>query len=172
VPVLIINGQDDQNQLLATSYWDVILPLDPHRFLLLPGWRAREEDPQKRVDHLLKLDGGLGQIICQMIFDAADSQVFWHEKHDPSCTCGLRGPGCRRPGSGRRRKAHPGCSSTPPWIRAGPSSGDGSVSTLRHEIHRPRRDSETLRDVGQPGTAPVGTPESPADQDAAHEWHA
>lgn len=83
VPVLIVNGQDDHNQLLATSYWDVVLPLDPHRFLILPGLGMREEDPEKRVDHRLKLDQGFGQIISLMIFEAANQQVYCHRDHDP-----------------------------------------------------------------------------------------
>ncbi|UMP06835.1 hypothetical protein [Amycolatopsis sp. EV170708-02-1] len=76
VPVLPVNGQDHENQLLATSFWNVVLPLAPHRFLILPSWRMRKEDPRKRVDHLLKLTDGVGQIISNMIFDAAGSQVF------------------------------------------------------------------------------------------------
>jgi hypothetical protein len=83
VPVIVVNGQDHENQLLATSYWDVILPLDPHRFLILPGWGTRQEDPRKQVDHCLKLPGGLGLALSRMVFDAADSQVFCDAEHDP-----------------------------------------------------------------------------------------
>jgi hypothetical protein len=100
VPVVLVNGQDHENQLLATSYWDVILPLDPHRFLLLPGWRMRDDDPRKRVDHLLKLEGGMGQIVSHMIFDAADSQVFCHQDHDPLQHLHLDGPRLPTPWTG------------------------------------------------------------------------
>ncbi|MFI6029572.1 DUF4238 domain-containing protein [Amycolatopsis magusensis] len=99
-PVVIVNGQDDENQALATTYWDVILPLDPHRFLLLPGFRAREEDPRKRRDHLLKLPGGLGAIISQTIFAAAHSHVFCHELHDSIGQLEFGGPRLRAPWEG------------------------------------------------------------------------
>jgi hypothetical protein len=100
VPVLVVNGQDDKNQLLATSFWDVILPLDPHRFLILPGWGMRKEDPRKRVDHLLKFDQGFGRIISQMIFEAADAQVFCHTDHDPLPHLQLEGPRLPTPWTG------------------------------------------------------------------------
>lgn len=51
VPVVILNGHDDQDQAFAAWYDSVYLPLDPHRFLLMPGRHLQEEDPLKRVDH-------------------------------------------------------------------------------------------------------------------------
>ncbi|WP_143760858.1 DUF4238 domain-containing protein [Actinosynnema mirum] len=100
VPVVVVNGHDDENQLLATSFWDVVLPLDPHRFLFLPNWSDRRDDPQKRVDHLLKMDQGIGQIISAMVFEAADSHVFCHRDHDPSRHLDLVGPRLPRPWTG------------------------------------------------------------------------
>jgi hypothetical protein len=109
VPVVIVNGQDDENQLLATAFWDVILPLDPHRFLILPGRRAQENDPRKRVDHLAKLDGGLGTVLSSMLFEAADKQVFWHSAHDPLPHLHLDGPRLPTPWTGNSNEG-------PSWV--------------------------------------------------------
>ncbi|QJY45529.1 hypothetical protein [Pseudonocardia broussonetiae] len=98
--MVIMNGQGDENQPLAVAHWEVILPLDPHRLLLLPGARARDEDPRKRVDHLLKLPAGLGQVPNQMIFDAADTRVFCHQDHDPYPRMSLTGPRLPTPWTG------------------------------------------------------------------------
>lgn len=83
VPVVILNGHDDANQLRAAAFCDLILPLDPHRFLILPGSAPRGQDPEKRVDHLTKFDGSLGIWINSVIFDAADTHVYCHAEHDP-----------------------------------------------------------------------------------------
>jgi Protein of unknown function (DUF4238) len=104
VPVMIMNGQDDENQLLATAYWDVVMPLDPHRFLLLPGWPAREEDPYKRADHLFKLPGGLGLLINNLAFDTADSHLFCNQDHDPFPHLRLDGPRLPTPWAGNTRE--------------------------------------------------------------------
>jgi hypothetical protein len=83
VPVVILNGHDDENQLLSASFWDILLPLDPHRLLLMPGVSAQERDPRKRRDHRFKLDGGLGIFVNRVLFDAADMHVLHHPHHDP-----------------------------------------------------------------------------------------
>lgn len=44
VPVLVLNGQDHANQQAAVAYWDVYLPLDPHRCLYLPGTASAVAD--------------------------------------------------------------------------------------------------------------------------------
>ncbi|MFI7690606.1 DUF4238 domain-containing protein [Nonomuraea sp. NPDC049655] len=82
VPVVILNGQDAENQLLAAAYWDIILPLDSHRLLILPH-QATQADQRKRFDHLLKLDGAVGLFVTQVIYDAADTHVFHHPDHNP-----------------------------------------------------------------------------------------
>jgi hypothetical protein len=56
-PVLILNGQDQDDQTLAAAVWDVLIPLDSHRLLLLPGYEACAADPAKRTDHLIKFEG-------------------------------------------------------------------------------------------------------------------
>ncbi|MFI9589779.1 DUF4238 domain-containing protein [Nonomuraea sp. NPDC052265] len=83
VPVVILNGHDDEDQLRAAIYWDVILPLDPHRFLILPGLTTLGDDAGKQRDHLTKFPGGLGLWINGVIFDAADSHLYCHPGHDP-----------------------------------------------------------------------------------------
>lgn len=50
VPVMILNGHDDKTQLRAAIYWDMILPLDSHRFLILPGLATLGDDPDKQRD--------------------------------------------------------------------------------------------------------------------------
>jgi len=83
VPVVMLNGHDDEDQLVSAAYWDVVLPLDPHRFLILPGLRAREEDPAKQVDHRTKFHPGLCIFLNGVIFDAADTHLYHHPDHDP-----------------------------------------------------------------------------------------
>jgi hypothetical protein len=82
-PAVILNGQDADNQLLAASFWDIYLPLDPHRLLFLPG-AAHRNVPTMRRDHTFKLEGGLGIALNSAILDAARRHVFWHEDHDPT----------------------------------------------------------------------------------------
>jgi hypothetical protein len=82
VPVIIMNGQDDTRQLLAAAYWDVLLPLDPHRFLLIPTI-ASQADPRTWNDHRIQLPGGLGIFITNLIISAADTHVFHHPDHRP-----------------------------------------------------------------------------------------
>lgn len=83
VPVVIVNGQDESDQLSAAAFWDVLMPLDPHRLLLLPGQAAQAEDVRKRFDHRAKLDGGLGSFVTDILYDAADTHVFHHPDHKP-----------------------------------------------------------------------------------------
>ncbi|MFT7837784.1 DUF4238 domain-containing protein [Saccharothrix sp. BKS2] len=97
VPVVIVNGVDDNKQLLAASYWDLILPLDPHRFLWLPGLNDVREDPRKGTDHLIHMAGGMGAFLSQLLVDAAHRHVFCHPDHDPVPTMPLNGPRLPQP---------------------------------------------------------------------------
>ncbi|MEU0515462.1 DUF4238 domain-containing protein [Amycolatopsis sp. NPDC006125] len=97
VPVVILNGHDDENQLLAASYWSIILPLDPHRFLFLPDAHACDEDPRKRVDHLVKFDGAIGIALNEVLYAAADERVFCHQEHDPVEQWRFEGPRLKTP---------------------------------------------------------------------------
>lgn len=102
VPVAILNGQDEDDQAFAAWYDVLYLPLDPHRFLLMPGQHHLEEDSRKRVDHRLKLDGGFGLFFNDVIWAAADKLVFSDPDHDPlSDMVGKdRGPRLPAPGTG------------------------------------------------------------------------
>jgi hypothetical protein len=82
VPAIVMNGQDDRDQLRAAAYWDILLPLDPHRFLILPTVGS-QDDPRTWVDRRLKLDSGMGIFITDLIVSAADTHVFHHPDHQP-----------------------------------------------------------------------------------------
>jgi hypothetical protein len=101
VPVVLMRGQDEENQLHSVAYWDLLVPLDPHRFLLMttPG---SQDDPATWVDHRLKLDGGLGLFVTDMLCSAAERHVFWHPDHEPPGLqdLGKRGPRLPRPWAG------------------------------------------------------------------------
>jgi hypothetical protein len=79
-PVVIMNGHDDEDQLKAFADNDVVLPLDPHRLLLLPGPDSIDIQ-RKEIDHIFKLDGGTGSRQSGY-FDAADQFIFHHSGHD------------------------------------------------------------------------------------------
>ncbi|MCX0247897.1 DUF4238 domain-containing protein [Streptomyces drozdowiczii] len=83
VPVMLFNGQDANDQLGASTVCDIFLPLDSHRFLLLPSPAKQSEDRRKRSDHRLKMSGGLGLAFNQIIYDAADAYLVHHPQHDP-----------------------------------------------------------------------------------------
>jgi hypothetical protein len=82
VPVQIINGQDDNDQLKAASYWDIYAPLDPHRFLYLPGQMHRGQ-PRLMRDHTINLPGGLAMALNDLMIENAHRHVFFHPEHDP-----------------------------------------------------------------------------------------
>lgn len=96
VPAMILNELDAFDQLEAAALWDIILPLDPHRFLLLPGLDLML-DPGKRKDHRLKLDGGMGIFLSVAIRDAAERHVFPHPEHPPHQGSGVPAEGPRQP---------------------------------------------------------------------------
>lgn len=82
VPVVILNEHDAEEQVLAAAVADIFVPLDPHRFLFLPGG-SMLEDRRKRVDHRLKFDGGMGLALSEFTRDAADRHLFHHPLHAP-----------------------------------------------------------------------------------------
>lgn len=83
VPVLILNGQDHADQQAAVSYWDIYLPLDPHRCLYLPGTASVAADGRLR-DHRLKLHPGHAMGLNSAMLDASVRHVFFHPEHDPT----------------------------------------------------------------------------------------
>lgn len=82
VPVVLLHEHDADDQILAAAISDIVLPLDPHRFLYLPGATALS-DRQKRLDHRLKLDGSLGLFVSEILRDAADRYILHHPLHEP-----------------------------------------------------------------------------------------
>lgn len=84
VPVLVLNGQDHDDQQAAVDYWDVYLPLDPHRCLYLPGAASEGTDRRLRRDHRFKLHAGLAMGLNSAMLDASVRHVFFHEEHDPT----------------------------------------------------------------------------------------
>ncbi|WP_439676772.1 DUF4238 domain-containing protein [Embleya sp. MST-111070] len=92
VPVVVLNGQDSDDQMLSAAHLSILVPLDPHRFLFLPDLVMQQEDRNKRVDHRLKLDGGIGLIFSVAIHDAADIHLFQHPAHNPMRHLKLTGP--------------------------------------------------------------------------------
>lgn len=82
VPVVLLHEHDANDQILAAAISDIVLSLDPHRFLYLPGVAALD-DRLKRVDHRLKLDGSVGLFVSEILRDAADRHVLHHPGHEP-----------------------------------------------------------------------------------------
>lgn len=83
VPVVMLNGQDAQHQVIAALSRAILLPLDPHRLLFLPDPPMIADDRRMVEDHRGKLPGGLGIALSQAVIDAADTHVFIHPEHDP-----------------------------------------------------------------------------------------
>jgi hypothetical protein len=106
VPVVILNGHDDGRQIRAASYWDVVLPLDPHRLLMLPGINAQMEDADKQQDHRI-LFGGEGLILLDIVRDAADRYLFHHPSHPPRRVPARNDPRLPTPWTGDTRSAGP-----------------------------------------------------------------
>lgn len=84
VPALVLNGQDHVDQQAAVAYWDVYLPLDPHRCLYLPGVASEGADKRLRRDHRMKLHPGHAMGLNSVMLDASVKHVFHHPEHDPT----------------------------------------------------------------------------------------
>ncbi|MFD8963395.1 DUF4238 domain-containing protein [Streptomyces sp. NPDC059568] len=104
-PVVIWNRPDDENQVRAAALSDIMLPLDPHRFLFLPGPAPQESDPRKRVDHLMHAEGAVGMALVEVIYDVADQFVVHHPQHDPWKHWKPTGPGQPKPWEGQTHPA-------------------------------------------------------------------
>lgn len=81
-PVVILNAVDDSDQLAAAGFWDIYLPLDPHRMLFLPGFLHRA-NLAVMEDHKFNLPGGLAIALNDSVREAAVRHVFSHPSHDP-----------------------------------------------------------------------------------------
>lgn len=106
VPVVILNGHDDDQQIRSASYWDIVLPLDPHRLLMLPGIHTQIEDPHKQQDHRVVF-GGEGLILLDIVRDAADRHLFHHPSHTPHAAAGRTSPRLPTPWTGDTRTSGP-----------------------------------------------------------------
>lgn len=84
VPALVLNGQDHADQEAAVDYWDVYLPLDPHRCLYLPGGASQDADKRLRNDHRFKLHPGHAIGLNAVMLDSSVRHVFHHPNHDPT----------------------------------------------------------------------------------------
>ncbi|WP_432190620.1 hypothetical protein [Streptomyces sp. Tue6028] len=82
-PVAIWNRPDDENQIRAAALSDIMLPLDPHRFLFPPGSATQETDPRKRVDHLMHAEGTIGMALVEVAYNVADQFIVHHPQHAP-----------------------------------------------------------------------------------------
>ncbi|HUP86890.1 MAG TPA: DUF4238 domain-containing protein [Acidimicrobiales bacterium] len=107
VPVVLLNQHDAHEQVLAAAVCDILLALDPHRFLFLPG-AGHLEDRRKQVDHRLKFDGGMGLALSEIIRDAADRHLLHHPVHPPQAvhSSDIR-PRLARPWEGEDPKRSP-----------------------------------------------------------------
>lgn len=105
VPVVIWNRPDEENQILAVAQSDVMLPLDPHRLLFLPGAGLQMHDPRKRVDHRLRIEGAVGFALVGIAWDVADQFVVHHPRHDPWKHWKPDGPRQPRPWIGESHSA-------------------------------------------------------------------
>lgn len=151
VPVVIFNDHDADDQLTSAWYWDIVLPLDPHRFIFLLG-PSSQDDPRTQRDHRLKLPGGLGMIVNDIVYSAADRYIFWHPDHD--VIAGLirsrihESPRLPRPWAGETHEA-------PNFmVRYGALHPDFTVERRWLTEHPPPRSSEKV-DVDEPGHSPT-----------------
>ncbi|AWB95697.1 hypothetical protein DCE93_08490 [Agromyces badenianii] len=96
-PVVILNAHDDEDQVGAALTWDIVFPLDPHRFIFMPDQQMVEDDPAKRRDHRLMMDG-VGLALVDAIYAAADRHIFMHPDHPPMLDA-TRSPRLPAPGA-------------------------------------------------------------------------
>ncbi len=82
VPVLILNGQDEDDQLLSADFWDIYLPLDSHRCLYLPG-RPNRRTRALSADHRLHLHPGHAIALNNAMAETAMKHIFFHPQHNP-----------------------------------------------------------------------------------------
>lgn len=83
VPVVLFNGHDADDQLAAADFYNIMLPLDPHRLIFMPNRTLQADDPNKRVDHRMKISGAVGIALVQVAYDVADALVIHHPQHNP-----------------------------------------------------------------------------------------
>lgn len=104
-PIAIWNRPDDEDQLRVAALSDILLPLDPHRFLFLPGPDTRGTDRCKHVDHLMHAAGAIGFALVEVAYDVADQFVIHHPEHDPWEHWKPNSPGQPKPWDGQKHSA-------------------------------------------------------------------
>ncbi|WP_331749907.1 DUF4238 domain-containing protein (plasmid) [Streptomyces longwoodensis] len=104
-PIAIWNRPDDEDQLRAAALSDILLPLDPHRFLFLPSPATRGTDRRKHTDHLMHAEGALGFALVEVAYDVADQFVLHHPEHDPWKHWKPNSPGQPKPWDGQTHSA-------------------------------------------------------------------
>lgn len=80
-PVQVLNARDDDDPLDTAAYWDIYVPLDPHRFLYLPGKMHASQQRLMR-DHRINLPGGLAIPLNHEVIETAHRHIIWHPEHD------------------------------------------------------------------------------------------
>jgi Protein of unknown function (DUF4238) len=81
-PVQVLNAREDDDPLVTAAYWDIYVPLDPHRFLYLPGQMHASQGRLMR-DHRINLPGGLAIPLNHEVIETAHRHIIWHPQHDP-----------------------------------------------------------------------------------------
>lgn len=81
-PVQVLNARNDDDPLATAAFWDIYLPLDPHRFLYMPGQMHASQRRLMR-DHRLNLPSGLATPLNHEILETAHRHLIWHPEHDP-----------------------------------------------------------------------------------------
>lgn len=102
-PVQVLNARKDDDPLATAGYWDIYVPLDPHRFLYLPGQMHASQRHLMR-DHRINLPGGLAIPLNVEVIETAHRHIIWHPQHDPRSRINLADAQAMR----RSRQAHEG----------------------------------------------------------------
>lgn len=116
VPVVLCNAPDADDQLAAAAHADILLPLDPHRLLFLPGTGMRARDPRKRTDHRSLIPGGVGMALVQVAYDVPAPSSPTTPGTTPGATGGLPGHATPPPGTETASRRRPTPSSRTYWL--------------------------------------------------------
>ncbi len=81
-PVQVFNAKTDDDPLATATFWDIYVPLDPHRFLYLPGQMHSKNRALMR-DHRINLPSGLAIALNIEVIETAHRHIIWHPNHDP-----------------------------------------------------------------------------------------
>jgi Protein of unknown function (DUF4238) len=85
-PMISLDVNHRENLYAQVMLFDLLLPLDSHRFLILPCDQLIKDDPSKRSDHLVRDPGMLGPMLSSLVYDWSLRQVFHHPSHYPFAT--------------------------------------------------------------------------------------